>query len=703
MATRQELELIIKATAQGRGIKDIERDLEALEKKGKGSAISIGSLNNALGLLGLGLSTKALIDFSSAASEAGRMQEDAINALKVSATGIADYNEALELGREATKGMATDQSLAAAQSVLFGAGLAKNAQEAADLAAAGTVLSNVFASAGASQELFVRLLSSGSPVLFNNFGLTAQMVKAKQDEIEATTNLSSEEAKSLALKQILIEQSNKYKNALSEQSVAAATAAAAQGNFMASVGSLLNSLNQATGATEIYTAGLNKLTEGAKAWQVVLGEQIPAIQAHESAMAASAAQTILTSQSYDELEAATDAAAQDQGAFQQALLSNVDTHAEYQAAIDKVAQSNVFLAGELDLTEQEFDNLKNTMADAVVTSGEWVSSLNAMSMASVGAIQKTAELAQAQADAAAAASAYAFNPETNRQSDAYRQMALGRTKTVELSEQFTRDQAKETEQEQIKAATAAGRAMTQSFTKAADDIAGIIESKLQPSLNEVWSPDAAGGAQHADEWARRLATVATGGFGSEWLTQLQSQFQGQTFWQPIANAITSGDGGQLQAAATAALTQFQQGLVPQLWDVELIKNQVRQQLQQQQIKEQLIQQVKEELGAEGVTAAVGMVQVAAGDVGMATAETETHVTTLAGTTETAGVKIKGAFDAALPSIDILNQRFTIMAGLIERVNQNAQNAGGSIGSMNPPPATSVPNAAQRRVGGASEL
>src|SRR3990172_4452790 len=153
---RSLLEILLNINKKGTGATDAERELSGLQK-------TTNSVNSVLGLFGLALTTTAVLDFANSSREANRAQQDALGALQASAKGVADYTETLQLAKEQTMGMASTTELASATSVLFGAGLAKTSQEAADLAAAGTVLTGVFASAGASQEMFVRLLSSGSP------------------------------------------------------------------------------------------------------------------------------------------------------------------------------------------------------------------------------------------------------------------------------------------------------------------------------------------------------------------------------------------------------------------------------------------------------------------------------------------------------------------------------------------------------------
>lgn len=717
--SQAQLDIIIKAIAEGQGITQINQQLGQLKQAADTSTQSTGnfsqgvlSLQSALAGLGLVVTGQQLLQFANNAREAARAENDAVNALKVASSGIDDYEKALQLGREATRGMASDQQIAAAQSVLFGAGLANNAQQAAELASAGTILSQVFASAGASQELFVRLLSSGSPVLYNNFGLTAQMVQAKQKEIEASTQLRGEEAKSQALKEILIEQSIRYKDALSQESISAAQAAAAQSNFMASIGELINNLDRATGATDFYTAALNRLTQGAEAWSYVFNEAIPAIQGHEAALASDAAQTILTAQSYDEIAAAVEAAEEDQSAFRDSLLQNVDTHAEYQAAVDKVAQANIQLAGELDMTAEEFTNVKNSMADAVVTSGSWVSSMQAMSISTQAATQAARDLAIAQDNVAAKAKASSATPMTNREADAYRQMAEARGQSVEIQAQFEQEQTRQAEEERRKEADKSAKQMTQSFSQAANQItnsiSGAINSLVSSSVSagDSWVSQALGvdqaGQDRIEEDVRRMAAVAQGGLADVNAAELAAKLSGvkDAVAQAYVQAFSTGDDEKLKAAAK----QLALSPIVELYNVEAITQQIETQLRQQRLSQQINDKVNALLGEKGLGAIQQVTQQVQGVVdttGQAAQQTSAEVTTVGTSAETTGKQISQAFSGAIVQIDILNERFRLMAGLIERVNTLAKSAGGSISGMNPPAAPT--NDAANKMGGNSPL
>lgn len=626
---RSVLEIIVQAVKRGTGIEAAAASLKLLSGAAQG-------VNSVLGQFGLSIGPKQVVDFANATREAARAQADAMGALKAASSGIANYQEALDLGRQATKGMASDQQIAASQATLFGAGLAKSAGEAAQLSSAGTVLSQVFASAGASEDLYVRLLSSGSVALYNNFGLTAQMVEAKQREIEATRGLSGEEAKQQALKEVLIAQAQKYQSALSEESVAAAQAKAAQENFMAAFGNLVNALDQATGATSEMTSIMNKMTEGAKAWQGILSDAIPTIY---------------------EYATSTD---------------------EQWAAAQK----------------------------AEAATRQWVSSAREMDMAASSAASSVRDLAAAQSDQQSVGL-------TNRETDAYRQMAEARGQTVEIQANFEKQQAREAEQEkrqEIQETTRQFKTQAQSITKAFDQVGQQISSAVSGAIsqngNDVISKllGLDNAEQNAGEAVRRMAAVAAGGIKDQWADDLAAQLTGvqNATAQAFVKAFQTGDEGGLKAAAQ----QLALNPIVEMFDANLIANQIEQQLRAQQLQQQLNDKVNALLGERGLQAVTNVTQQIAGvaaDTGAATTAVGESVTGLGASAQESGAKIGASFTAAIAPVDTLNIRLKLMAGLIERVNTLAGQASGNIAVMNPPAAPGGATDAQNKMGGNAPL
>jgi hypothetical protein len=566
----------------------------------------------------LGVVSKAK-QFAAESYTLGRAQNDVQNALLTVVGTMDEYNRLITTGQEATRGMTSEAQLAEAGLILLKSGIATNVDEVGQLAAAGTALVNTYSNLGASQEKLTRFILSGNRVLLDNFNFTLEQVNAKTKEIEATTNLSGEEAKLAARKALVLEEGNKLLATTSAETVQVQQLTAAYQDFSAAFGQVLIAINDMTGAVPAVTGLFQNLTDGAKAWQTIITEQIPAIQSLKSEIAAQSVEALKAASTQEELTAVQKDLTQDVGAFRAELASSVDSYEEYVSLSRKAAQGNIGLTSQLNLTETGYNALRTATDNARFAAEE----ANRVQGLSAESLRKTAEAAYYAAEAQAALdeatqrtiqAGSALLPQTNRERAAYEAYYTSQGKTSDIytdfviqNEQRKRDEAKKAQEEQAKAAEKSAQVMTKSFKQAATDISGIISSVIQPTLSEVWQPPADTG--RFDENARRLATVATQGFGSEWLNQLNQQFTGMDFWQPITEAMQSGDSAALQEAATQLLTNN----VTALWDVEAIKSQVRQQLQQQQLRENIIAEVQAELMAEG---GISSVVPAAVDVGL---------------------------------------------------------------------------------------
>lgn len=229
------------------------KGLDALKK----TALTFGLAMGAAG------AARAVMRFGKESIEAARQTQNFRNALQATLPPGSDYNEFIERARKETRGMMAEWEIASAATSLFAGGLANTTDEAAQLIAAGQALVPVFAANGASMEKFTRLLASGNRVLLDNFGLTQEMVNAEKAQIEATTNLSGEEAKLAAVKKVLIAQAEKFKTAAGESTTASYGLRAAMTDLKAEVG---EGLTPAVGQAEMALTGLiRKMLEARKA------------------------------------------------------------------------------------------------------------------------------------------------------------------------------------------------------------------------------------------------------------------------------------------------------------------------------------------------------------------------------------------------------------------------------------------------------
>jgi hypothetical protein len=603
-------------------------------------------------------------------------------------------------------GMASDQQIAAAEGVLFGAGLANNAQDAADLASAGTILSNVFKSAGASQELFVRLLSSGSPVLYNNFGLTTQMVQAKQAEIEATSNLSGEEAKSQALKEILIDQANKYKGALSEQSIAQAQAQAAQQNFSASFGNLINALDQTTGATDFLTKSLNRMTEGAKSWSWVATTTSDLLAQNRA--------IVESSEAYQDYQISI-------GATTQAEIDAASAAKTWVSSTEAMGMATQDTASAVEATLSSIGPL-NSSLDAMGFSAagalEAVDPLTRGLIEQSNAAREAAQASQEFAAAKRAEIAAAGGPATNREADAYRQMAQARTGMVDTAGQYAIDenqrriaeqnrQEEQAAQESERRATQQAQVITKSFDQVGQQISSSIGNAVSGAIGElaeVWNPggqqDAANGAA---QWARRMAAIAAGGIKDEWANpERWANFGGdKSMLQPLFDAIAGGDDAGVKVQAQQLLANK----TADLFDANIIAQQVETKLRAQRLQQALNDRVSKLLGERGLQAVTNVTQQVGQAVGVTDQAAQQVGTNLAGvgaSAETTGAQVGAAFDGAIGKLTTVNQLISQAIGLTERWGEVTQSAVDKFNNVGPGAAT-APSDAERKQGPPSPL
>jgi hypothetical protein len=718
--------VIVRGIEEGKNLNQISADLRQLQAEEREVARTareaerahadftgkMQALQGALGALGLSVGIQEMARFAEASRDVARAETDALNQLKTAATGIDDYQKALQLGREATMGMASDQAIASSQAVLFGAGLATNSEEAAQLASAGTILTGVFESAGASQELFVRLLSSGSIQLMNNFGITTQMVQAKQKEIEAEGKLQGAEAKTQALKEVLIAQSIKYKGALSEETIAAQQNEAAKANFMASFGNLVNELDRATGATNTLTDAFVQMSAGAKSWSFVINEAIPALNDYAN-------RSFETGQAVGKFGALADIATNSTGELtnaQRALQDSIDA-----SAVETLATSTEEAA---QAAEQEAAALANA-----------TSSIDAMGFSAKGAAEAHNPLirgmiaaSQAARDEAAAMKELAASRDVDRQaqianSQANQNLLSAKEAAPELGAKITANrqavfQIKEEERianekaakDQERLATQSAKVTAKAFKDATKDLGSDISSAVSDAVSQNNSDvigkllGIEGGDANAGEAVRRMAAVAAGGIKNEWAPQLAQQLTGvqDETAKAFVQAFQQGDEGKLKGAAQ----QLALNPIVELFDAQAIANGVEQKLRAQQLQQQLNDKVNAILGNKGlpaVEAVTNDIGNAVTTTGQAAGQVSTDLGTLGTSAETEMAKVSTAFDGTLISIDTIILRIGDLIKMLERVKVVAGEAAGGIAGLNPPAANGAPTQAQYKMGGTTKI
>lgn len=630
MASKTEHQIIIETFFKSKGIKITQKEIKALEKSLKKAQTASAKTSSSLKGLG-GLATTAGLAFG--AAEILSFAKDSI-ALAEEQARVESQLEAVITSTGGAAGLTADEVKRLASELQ---GITNFGDEAT---IAGQNLLLTFTNIG--KDVFPQTtatMQDMSVALGQNLKSSAlQLGKALNDPVagvsalrEVGVSFTAEQQnviKSLAetgqvaeAQKLILEELNKEFGGSAEAARDSSSGIEAMMNAIGDLQEVIGA--QAIPTTQRWTDSIRKSVE---AWSFVLGEAIPAITAVNN-----------------EILAANDAS----GKSMAEVLGLLTNQEEQRKAVAKVTDRE---------TQAKLINAHQTLANARAQS------------------ELNAELAQSQRATSAAtarmqglANAYKTSPQMVKQKRDLEDIRLAHLDRVEAEEQAE------------KQADRLGSAMSSSLRDAASEMSSIISGAIRPTLDEVWKPPE--DAANMDEAARRLATVSTAGFGSEWLNQLNQQFTGMSFWQPIADAMAAGDDAGLKEAANNILTNQ----VTQLWDKELIKQQVRQQLQQQQMRDAIIQEVQNELGAEGVTASIGVITEAAGDTAAASQEVEASVQNVGETATAVAAVIKSKFEGeALPAILELNRQLKIMTGLLNLVEANANGAAGALNGVGIP-------------------
>jgi len=634
MAGRNEINVVAKIDADDliRGLRRSSKEFSNFEnaagrtgKKVKSSFTGLtkvtGGLTKVLGGLGIAFGGVQALKTAAEFAELSRAEEDARNALIATVGSLAEYDSVIGSVRDATRGMISETDAAAAANVFLAQGLAKNAGEAAKLINAGTVLSQTFESQGASMELFTRLLSSGSAVLLDNFNISQAQVAARQKEIEASLGLSTQEARLQAIREIAIASAEKYSDAISEDTIVQAQAAATAKDAGAAIGDLLSPA--ITKATELTTAFLETAREGAEAWVWIRDVAVPSIRELKQELDNQAAATLNTLDTQEALRTVLTGQVSDYGVLRSSLVNASQSYQEYNKRIEEFKSLDV--DGELGLhiralklSSVEWDTMRTGMMAA--------------ERAEIAAMQAAVDLAREERElktvlAEINTETLAFAESLNTLATAQSNVSRIRTRRAQieggsqdvaafngleavtgLGMDFVTEKQKilniarineiADEMDEIKnSAKSAADSLASDFEGAFNKLKGIVDNVVKPSLEEVWKPPA--NEANFDEDSRRLATIATSGFSSEWLSTLESDFAGQDFFEPIIAAMQGGDEGKLKEAATEILRTN----VSALWDPEIIKEQVRAQVAESNMRQEFIDAITAELAGEGIDTA----------------------------------------------------------------------------------------------------
>ena len=631
--TLNSKQLVTGLKQSGQHVKNFQSQTEKASRGTKMFGSAARDLGNEFGITQIGLSAVVgtLSQFTTGAIQA------ADETRKVS-SAFVNLSGGSEQARANMEAVAAATSIAGRQVVdetsqmqianqLLSMNIAATSEELEKVISVSRRLGAEFKGLGAKEaaEEFAIMISNMSVARLDSFGIASGRVKQRIDELIKSGQAASRED---AFFQATMEEAETTLNRLGPEldSIAAATAesGAAFDNFQGSFGELLLSVSNNMGIFETFTSAMEKLNEGAQAWTFVVTEAIPAIRGQREEIDQWAGSTLAAADSLEEMTAATEGNISDFETFRAALASSVGTYEAYRSKVNQITKATEgsgtqleLYARSLGLTEQEFRALRTAVDQERIAQMQATRGVDQASMAyenlqdplrqtTTGLIDQIDPLLRLQqewqdysdqiGDVGAQLAEVMGGPGFKGLGlgDAALESGVGVEQTVakllgqnEAGGGFGFESMKEKAED-------AAKAISDSFESAFNNLKSVVDSVAKPSLEEVYTPPV--DDANFDEDARRLATVATSGFGSEWLNQLSTQFEGQDFFQPVLDAMQAGDEGALKEAAAAILDKN----VTALWDADLIKERVRTQIEQSNLREEFLNAITAELAGEGV-------------------------------------------------------------------------------------------------------
>jgi hypothetical protein len=238
----------------------------------------------------LALTTKQLKEFARAAGVAGTAMV-AVGVQMFKAASQADRlttatdNLAKALGEtgdemitgitSAAKGMISDMQAAQAANQAMMFGIVENKEQMQELAQIAVVLGNAMGQdAGKSIEDMTLALGRQSKMILDNLGIIVNVEQAYEDYAESlgkTASALTDAEKQQAFTTAALEAGRAKAEELGGVAVDSAgkvdQLTSAWGNFYVEFGRVLTALNESTGALDVANGWIDRLTEGAKAWQ----------------------------------------------------------------------------------------------------------------------------------------------------------------------------------------------------------------------------------------------------------------------------------------------------------------------------------------------------------------------------------------------------------------------------------------------------
>lgn len=601
---------------------------------------TMASLGLGMGLMSLVTSTKAWVEESVAGAAAeARLTRTFTNI----AGGSANATAMLEAMTTATKRQVDQGELMAVGMDVINLGLAKSPAQMEQYVAVSKRLGAEFGNMGFDEAVagFNRVMESGSisARFLLNYGISADNVKARVKELQQANNsLSDTDATRQALMAEAVATYERLGPVQRDVISAQKELTAAQKDFQDAFGAMLLTIGGSTGVFDTATAAFRQMEAGAQAWPGIFRDSIPAIMEHSQLLR-------ILSNDYLALQFAVLDPAKAIAYLKQATTEATDADARLHQALLEIKMGlgatssdvGVYTAktgGATAATGQFGASVKA----AAIDMSKWIPIIDAATVRADAARVRFQKLAQQgfQLDLGALYDANAASEVADAQR---RQTRIANIQTIS---QFEISERERVEKEGAKFAEDAQKEQERRTEEAYDNMRSVVESVMQPTLSEVYKPPP-GFEQRIDESARRLADVANLGGKSPWADVLMKQYAGQGWWQPMADAIASGNRDAMANAASTILANPAD--VTMMWDVPMIVQKVKDQLAAQNARKQIMDVVMAELSGQGIAVNAGEVTAAMGGGGIAGA-----ITGNLGADMSAAVATSGASSALVASI-----------------------------------------------------
>jgi hypothetical protein len=522
----------------------------------------------------------------------------------------------------ATKNQVEQDALMAVGLDVINLGLAKTPAQMEQYVAVSKRLGAEFGAMGFDEAVsgFNRVMEAGSVSarFLLNYGISADNVKARIVELQrANASLSDTDAARQAIMAEAVATYERLGPVQRDTISAQKELTAAQKDFQDAFGATLLQLGNSTGIFDAATQSIRRLQGGAEAWTAYSQQT----QAGGDALRTTQQNLIASTNSLDEYNAAVTRAIQEAGPLAQifgigrGLYLQKNQYDAMKAGLDEASGGMRQASGDAGVYMVKLGSAAATTKGFTVDTGTAARALVTFSD-KLDLAAKRADLARAsfqkartwQVDYGALYDAEAASETSDARTRATR------IANIQAISQFEISERERVESEGAKFAEDAQKESERKTKEAYDSLRSTIEGVMQPTLSEVYKPPP-GFEQRIDEDARRLADVVKLGGKSPWAEALAQKYAGAGWWQPMADAIASGNRDAMQAAGAAILAN--PALMTSMWDVPTIVQKTKDALAAQGAREQIIQAVMAELSGQGIAVNAGEVSAIMGGGGTA--------------------------------------------------------------------------------------